>query len=115
MDEAPGPRLARNQELQRQISTLLLDPAKKKAYEQNPMTHAEISILRDLVQRTDQAMQAESIGKEVRDRVVHRLIFGEPPERPEPLDGLTLEQRRQTWSLRLQAPEKLPATELEKP
>lgn len=111
MSDSPGGRLARNQALQQRVSRLLLDPANKKAYEQNAMAHAEISLLRDLVQRTDQALQAEGIAEEIRDRVAHRVIFGEPPE----LFGQqAMLQAEQIWKLPPQA-DGLPETEPEKP
>lgn len=57
----------------------LTDPDVARRYHTDPGTHAQITVLRQVLQAADQAMRAEGVSEAVRDRVVHRVLFGEAP------------------------------------
>ena len=50
------------------------------AHRNDAQFHAELSQVRNLITATEAAMKAEDIPEDVRDRVVFRLLYGEPPE-----------------------------------
>jgi hypothetical protein len=58
----------------------LAEPMQRDAFRNDPQYHHNVDLLRKMVTATEQAMAAEGIGPEVRDRVIHRLLFGEAPE-----------------------------------
>ena len=58
----------------------LTTPAERKAYYDEPFHHNMIEHIRFLVKAAELAMEIEGIPRESRDRVIHTLIFGEPPD-----------------------------------
>jgi hypothetical protein len=57
----------------------LTTPAERKAVHCDPLHNAQIRILRELLTATDLAMEIEGVSRESRDRVIHTIVFGEPP------------------------------------
>ena len=73
-------RHKRDQALQQRISrAVLTDPEASKRYHTDAATHLQVKVLRNVLLLADKAMEAEGIGREVRDRVVHWILIGEPP------------------------------------
>lgn len=71
----------RLREVERRVNErYLAEPMQRDAFRKDPQHHLNVDLLRKMVTATEQAMTAEGISVEVRDRVVHRLLFGEPPE-----------------------------------
>lgn len=97
----PDHRLKRNQTIQQRISEgLLTDPKVSRLYMKHASVHAEVEMLREVLQRTDEAMQLEQIPQDVRDRIVHTVIYGEPAK--DPRAEQEHEQRMQKYGLELQ-------------
>lgn len=46
----------------------------------DPMTHMQQQLLRDVLRRADKAMQDEGVGVAIRDRILHRTVCYESPE-----------------------------------
>lgn len=70
----------RDQALQQRISrTVLTSPKDAERYRDDPTTHLQVSVLRDVLLLVDKAMEAEGVSREVRDRVVHWVLAGESP------------------------------------
>lgn len=79
----PDGRHAREHQLNQRINrTILTDPNKVTRYHTDAAAHLQLEVLRGVLLLADKAMAAEGIGFEVRDRVVHWILIGEPaPER----------------------------------
>lgn len=74
------PPPSRHDVLERRIHrATLMDPDVARQYHTDPGTHAQITVLRQVLQAADKAMRAEGVPERVRDRVVHRVLFGEAP------------------------------------
>lgn len=70
----------RDQVLQRRISrAVLTDPEAAKRYHSDAATHLQVEVLRNVLLLADKAMEIEGVGREVRDRVAHWILMGEPP------------------------------------
>jgi hypothetical protein len=71
-------RYDRDQVLQQRISRAVLsDPDAAKRYHTDAAAHLQVQVLRNLLLLADKAMEAEGVGREVRDRVVHWILVGE--------------------------------------
>ena len=71
----------RERDVKRRVNErYLTGPMQRDAFRNDPQYHHNVNLLRRMVTATEQAMTAEGISVEVRDRVVYRVLFGEPPE-----------------------------------
>jgi hypothetical protein len=50
----------------------------KRAYLEDPIQHAQIELQRQALDAADRAMASEGIPEDVRNRVVNRIVWGEP-------------------------------------
>lgn len=57
------------------------DPETARAYHLDSQVHADVERLRHLVEATERAMVDEGVPARVRERVVNRIVFGEPEGR----------------------------------
>lgn len=74
-------RSKRNQVIQQRVSEgRLTDLTALRKFMNSQETHQHISTLRTLLWQTDEAMHAEDVPEETRDRILHRLIHGAPPD-----------------------------------
>lgn len=88
-----GNRYEREQDLSQRISrTVLTDPAGAERYRTDVATHLQVEVLRGVLLLADKAMEAEGVRREVRDRVVHWVLVGEPPPRWEDDPDAELDQ-----------------------
>ena len=51
------------------------------AYHLDPQVHAEVERLRQFVDATERAMADERVSKQVRERIINRVVFGDPEGR----------------------------------
>ncbi|MFJ5984356.1 hypothetical protein [Lentzea sp. NPDC092896] len=51
----------------------------RHAFNNDPTFRASIEMIRKMVTATDAALAAEGVDEVIRDRVAHRVLFGEPP------------------------------------
>lgn len=102
MDAPHTPELPelRRQEIHRLVNRhALATPPGRKAVHCDPLHHALIHQLRDLLTAVDLAMKIEGVSRESRDRVIHTLVYGESPSGsvwPDPeaaLERITLNER----------------------
>jgi hypothetical protein len=71
----------RSREIERRINERYLTaPTQRDAYHRDPLYHLNVKMLRQMLTATEEAMTAEGISEETRDRVTYRLLYGEPPE-----------------------------------
>lgn len=86
-------RYQRDQALQQRISrAVLTNPDAAKRYHTDAATHLQIEVLRNLLLLADKAMEVEGVRREVRDRVVHWILVGEPAPRWEDAPEAELDQ-----------------------
>ncbi|HEY9410779.1 MAG TPA: hypothetical protein VIP77_14460 [Jiangellaceae bacterium] len=50
----------------------------RRAYLQDPVQHAQVELQRQLLDAADRAMGAEGVLEETRQRVVNRIVWGDP-------------------------------------
>lgn len=55
-------------------------PADQRAYHNDPLVHAHLHMLRNLLTAADDAMDNEGIDQRGRDRVIRTLICGQPDD-----------------------------------
>lgn len=48
-------------------------------YHRDPAFHHDVQLLGQLIEVADRAMRVEGVARDVRDRVLHWLIYGEAP------------------------------------
>jgi hypothetical protein len=70
----------RRREIHQRINTRYLTaPGDKWANDMDAFHYAQIEKLRQFIGATDEAMDAEGIPTDVRDRVIYRLLYDEAP------------------------------------
>jgi hypothetical protein len=60
---------------------LELDREAARAYHLDPQVHADVERLRQLVDVAERAMRDERVPVQMRQRVINRIVFGEPEGR----------------------------------
>lgn len=79
MSDMDDPEI-RRREMHRRVNTRYLDtPGDKWANNMDAFHHDQIGHLRQFIGATDEAMEAEGIPADVRDRVIYRLLYDEAP------------------------------------
>lgn len=54
------------------------NPEARRAYLEDPFQHGQIELQRQVLDAADRAMASEGIPEDVRNRVVNRIVWGEP-------------------------------------
>lgn len=77
----------REREIHRRVNErYLLTPAQQWANQQDAWHHADLERVRQMLAATEEAMAAEGIPLETRERVIYRLLYGDYPAGYEPID-----------------------------
>jgi hypothetical protein len=71
----------RRREIDRRINERYLTAAaQREASRGDALYHLNIEMLRQMFSATEEALAAEGVSEEVRDRIAYRLLYGEAPE-----------------------------------
>jgi hypothetical protein len=71
----------RRSEIDRRISLrYLAELSQLDSFNGDSMYRLHVKMIRQMVTATEDAMETEGISEEVRDRIIYRLLYGEPPE-----------------------------------
>lgn len=75
----------RNQEIGHRVyRSLLLTPHDEREFLTNAAEHHHVETLRIVLAAVDEALEAEGVDKNRRDRVIYRVIYGHAPTSVEP-------------------------------
>lgn len=86
----------RRRDLDRRITErYLLTPGDQWAFDNDAIHHERITRISLLLLATEESMALEGIAVEVRDRILYRLLYGEPPVGYGQLDWR--EARQRVW------------------
>jgi len=86
--------VTRRGEIDRRVTErYLLLPGDRWAYRHDPVQRAEIERARLLLYATEAAMALEGVPLEQRDRVIFRMLYGDPPEGIGQLDWRVARER----------------------
>lgn len=78
-----------------------LDRETARAYHLDPQVHYDVERLRQFVNATERAMLEERIPKQVRERIINRIVFGDAEGR----DAVYVNRREQMQAMaKLQMP-----------
>ena len=66
-----------------------------RAYHLDPQVHADVERLRQYVDATERAMADEGVPRQARERVINRIVFGEPEDR----DAVYVTRREQMQAM----------------
>lgn len=85
---------SRLREIHQRINTrYLATPGDRWANDNDVFYHAQIKHLWKVIGATDEAMDAEGIPVDVRDRIIYRLLYGEAPTALEAPDWQAAQKR----------------------
>ncbi|SHI67628.1 hypothetical protein [Streptomyces sp. 3214.6] len=65
----------------------------RELFAQDPMYHAQLEWLHQMLTAMDEAMEAEHVPTNVRERIVHRTLYGCAPEDEEAIARLASRQQ----------------------
>ena len=75
------PRYERAADIDRLVNAHMANrPGDDERYRHDMQFHLQTNVLRDALKRADRAMEFEGVTWQVRDRVLHRVVFCEAPE-----------------------------------